>query len=117
MAKIEIQSFFFDLLHCKDKILEAFDQFDEKFGDDDRGSLVAGIKEMGNADLITLLINIQRMATGYEQMKELMDAAEEEELQKSLVEEDDDDDDDDDDEDDEDEDAKDKDAKDEDNDD
>jgi len=97
MAKIEIQSFFFDLLHCKDKILDAFDQFDEKFGDDERGSLVAGIKEMGNADLITLLINIQRMATGYEQIKELMDAAEEEELQKTLVEEEDEDDDDDDD--------------------
>ena len=100
MAKIEIQSFFFDLLHCKDKILEAFDKFDEKFGEDERGSLVAGIKEMGNAELITLLTNIQRMATGYEQIKELMDAAEEEELQKTLVEEDDDDDDDDNDDDD-----------------
>ena len=32
MAKIEIQSFFFDLLHCKDKILEAVDKFDEKVG-------------------------------------------------------------------------------------
>jgi len=100
MAKIEIQSFFFDLLHCKDKILDEFDKFDEKFGDDDRGSLVAGIKEMGNADLITLLINIQRMAKGYEQIKELMDAAEEAELQKTLEEEEDDDDDDDDDNDD-----------------
>ena len=102
MAKIEIQSFFFDLLHCKDKILEAFDKFDEKFGEDERGSLVAGIKEMGNAELITLLTNIQRMATGYDQIKDLMDAAEEEELQKSLVEEDDDDDDDNDDDDDDD---------------
>ena len=31
MAKIEIQSFFFDLLHCKDKIISIFDGFDEKF--------------------------------------------------------------------------------------
>lgn len=97
MAKIEIQSFFFDLIHCKDKILNTFDEFDEKFGDDERGSLVAGIHEMKDADLINLLINIQRMATGYGQIKELMDAAEEEELQKSLEEEDDEDDDEDDD--------------------
>lgn len=100
MAKIEIQSFFFDLLHCKDKILGIFDEFDNKFGDDERGSLVAGIREMGDADLVNLLINVQRMATGYEQIKELMDAAEEEELQKTLEEEDDDDDDEDDDDDD-----------------
>jgi len=97
MAKIEIQSFFFDLLHCKDKIISIFDEFDEKFGEDERGPLVAGIREMGDADLVNLLINVQRMATGYEEIKELMDAAEEEELQKSLEEEDDDDDDDDDD--------------------
>jgi hypothetical protein len=99
MAKIEIQSFFFDLLHCKDKIMNTFDEFDAKYGDDERGSLVAGIHEMADADLVNLLISIQRMATGYEQIKELMDAAEEEELQKTLVEEEDDDDDDDDDED------------------
>ena len=99
MAKIEIQSFFFDMIHCKDKIIRIFDDFDEKFADDERGALVAGIKEMPDADLVNLLINVQRMATGYEQIKELMDQAEEEELQKSLVEDDDDDDDDDDDED------------------
>ena len=97
MAKIEIQSFFFDLIHCKDKIIQTFDEFDEKFGDDERGALVAGIREMEDADLVNLLINIQRMATGYEEIKELMDAAEEEELQKSLEEDDDDDDEDDDD--------------------
>ena len=94
MAKIEIQSFFFDLLHCKDKINSIFDEFDEKFGDDERGALVAGIREMEDAGLINLLINVQRMATGYEQIKELMDAAEEEELQKSLEEDDEDDEDD-----------------------
>ena len=94
MAKIEIQSFFFDLIHCKDKILSTFDEFDEKFEDDERGALVAGIREMEDSDLVNLLINIQRMAAGYEQIKELMDAAEEEELQKSLEEDDEDDDDD-----------------------
>jgi hypothetical protein len=103
MAKIEIRSFFFDLLHCKDKIISIFDGFDEKYGDDERGSLVAGIREMGDADLVNLLINVQRMATGYEEIKELMDAAEEEELQKTLEEDDDDDDYDDDDDDDDDE--------------
>ena len=99
MAKIEIQSFFFDLLHCKDKILSIFDDFDKNYEDDERGSLVAGIHEMSDADLVNLLINVQRMATGYEQIKELMDAAEDEELQRTLVEEDDDDDDGDDDDD------------------
>ena len=94
---MKFKVFFSTLLHCKDKIISIFDGFDEKFGDDDRGSLVAGIREMEDADLVNLLINIQRMATGYGEIKELMDAAEEEELQKSLEEEDDDDDDDDDD--------------------
>ena len=97
MAKIEIQSFFFDLIHCKDIILAAFDQFDEKYGDDERGALVAGIHEMNDADLVRLLINIQRLATGYEQIKELMDQAEEDDLQASIEEEEDDDDDEDDD--------------------
>ena len=104
MAKIEIQSFFFDLLHCKDKIINTFDEFDTKYGEDERGSLVAGIRDMGDSDLVNLLISIQRMATGYEQIKELMDAAEEAELQKTLEEEEDDDDDDDDDDDEDDED-------------
>ena len=97
MAKIEIQSFFFDLIHCKDIILAAFDQFDEKYGDDERGSLVAGIHEMEDAELVRLLINIQRLARGYEEIKELMDRAEEEELQAGLVEEEDDEDEEDDD--------------------
>ena len=98
MAKIEIQSFFFDLIHCKDKILSTFDEFDEKYGEDERGSLVAGIQEMKDSDLVNLLINIQRLATGYEQIKELMDQAEEEEMNASLEdgEEDEDEDDDDD---------------------
>jgi len=97
MAKIEIQSFFFDLIHCKDKILSTFDEFDEKYGEDERGSLVAGIQEMGDSDLVNLLINIQRLATGYEQIKELMDKAEEEEMNATLEDEEEDEDEDDDD--------------------
>jgi len=96
MSKIEVQSFFYDLLHCKDKILSVFNEFDEQYEEDERGSLVAGIKEMEDSKLVTLLVNIQKMAQGYEQIKELMDAAEEEELQASLADDDEDDDDDDD---------------------
>ncbi len=97
MSKIEVQTYFYDLIHCKDKILSAFDEFDEQYGEDERGSLVAGIKEMEDSKLVTLLINIQKMAQGFEQIKELMDAAEEEELQASLVDDEDEDDDDEDD--------------------
>ena len=46
MAKIEIQSFFYDLIHCKDKILSTFDEFDEKYPEDERGPLVAGMREI-----------------------------------------------------------------------
>ncbi len=98
MPKIEIQSFFYDLIHCKDKILSTFDEFDEKYGDDERGSLVAGIRELGDADLVNLLINIQRLASGYEQIKELIDKAEEEEMNAALEETDEEEDEDDDDE-------------------
>ena len=97
MSKIEVQSFFYDLIHCKDKILSVFNGFDEKYEEDERGSLVAGIREMDDAKMVTLLINIQRMAQGFEQIKELMDAAEEAELQASLVDDEDDDEDDEDD--------------------
>lgn len=94
MSKIEVQSFFYDLIHCKDKILTVFNEFDEEYGEDERGSLVAGIKEMEDGKLVNLLVNIQRMAQGYEQIKELMDAAEDAELQASLEDDEDDDDDD-----------------------
>ncbi len=94
MSKIEVQSFFYDLIHCKDKILSVFNEFDEEYGEDERGSLVAGIKEMEDGKLVNLLVNIQRMAQGYEQIKELMDAAEDAELQASLEDDEDDDDDD-----------------------
>jgi len=96
MSKIEVQSFFYDLIHCKDKILSVFNEFDEQYEEDERGSLVAGIKEMEDVKLVTLLVNIQKMAQGFEQIKELMDAAEDAELQASLADDEDDDDEDDD---------------------
>lgn len=93
MAKIEIQSFFYDLIHCKDKILTSFDEWDEKYGDDERGALVAGIRDAPDAQLITLLVNIQKLATGYEQIKELIDQAEQAEVDAAMSEDDDDEDD------------------------
>ena len=92
MAKIQIESFFYDLIHCKDKILAAFDQWDEKYGEDERGALVAGIRECPDNELITLLINIQRLASGYEKIKVLIDLAEQAEVDEAMAEEDDDDD-------------------------
>jgi hypothetical protein len=93
MAKIEIQSFFYDLIHCKDKILTSFDEWDEKYGDDERGSLVAGIREAPDAQLITLLVNIQKMAAGYAQINELINQAEQAEVDDAMSEDDDDEDD------------------------
>lgn len=92
MAKIEVQSFFYDLIHCKDKIISTFDKWDEKYGDDERGPLVAGIRECPDKELVTLLINIQRMATGYEQIKDLIDKAEQAEVEEAMSEDDEDDD-------------------------
>lgn len=93
MAKIEIQSFFYDLIHCKDKILSSFDEWDEKYGEDERGALVAGIREAPDAQLITLLVNIQKLARGYEQIKELIDQAEQAQVDEAMSEADDDEDD------------------------
>ena len=90
MAKIEIQSFFYDLIHCKDKILTTFEEWDEKFEEDERGALVAGIREGPDAQLITLLVNIQKLARGYEQIKELIDQAEQAEVDEAMSEDDDD---------------------------
>ena len=95
MPKIEIQSFFYDLIHCKDKILSNFDKWDEKYAADERGPLVAGIKECSDADLINLLINIQRLASGYEQINELMNAAEQKQVDEAMSDDEDDEDDDD----------------------
>ena len=95
MPKIEILSFFYDLIHCKDKILSKFDKWDEKYAEDERGPLVAGIRECKDADLVNLLINMQRLASGYEQIKELMDAAEQKGVDEAMSDEEDDDDEDD----------------------
>ena len=88
MAKIEIQSFFYDLLHCKNKILAAFDKWDEKYDDDERGALVAGMRECEDTELINMLMNIQKLAAGYEQIKELMDKAEQDEVDAAMEEDD-----------------------------
>ncbi len=96
MSKIEIQSFFYDLIHCKNEILARFDKWDEKYDKDERGALIAGIRECKDSELVHLLTNIQRLASGYEQIKELMDQAEQAEVDEAMAEEEDDDDDDDD---------------------
>lgn len=93
MAKIEVQSFFYDLLHCKDKILTTFNDWDGKYEEDERGPLVAGIREAPDAQLITLLINIQKLAAGYERIKDLIDQAEQAEVDAAMSDEDDDEDD------------------------
>ena len=52
--------------------------------DSERGPLVAGMRECEDAELITLLMNIQKLATGYEQIKELMDQAEQEQVDEAM---------------------------------
>ena len=84
MPKIEIKTFFYDIIHCKDKLLPSFDKWDEKYEEDERGALVAGIRECEDQELITLLVNIQKLAAGYEQIKELMDQAEQEQVDEAM---------------------------------
>ncbi len=91
MPKIEIQSFFYDLIHCKNKILSVFEKWDKKYEEDERGSLVAGMRECKDAELITLLVNIQKLAAGYEQIKALIDEAEQAQVNEAFVEDDPDD--------------------------
>ena len=91
MPKIEIQSFFYDLIHCKNKILATFEKWDTKYEEDERGALVAGIRDCKDTELITLLVNIQKLASGYEQIKDLMDKAEQEQVDEAFVEDDPDD--------------------------
>ncbi len=81
------------MFHCKDKILTSFDEWDGKYENDERGALVAGIREAPDAQLITLLVNIQKLARGYEQIKELIDQAEQAEVDAAMSEDDDDEDD------------------------
>lgn len=90
MSKIEVKSFFYDLIHCKDKILSTFKEWDEKYVDDERGAIVAGIREAEDSQLVHLLINIQRMAEGYEQIQEMIAAAEHAEMEKDMEEDDED---------------------------
>ena len=94
MANIEIESFFYDLFHCKDKLLESFNEWDEKYDDDERGALVAGIQECPNDKLIIFLMNVQKLAAGYERIQEMINAAEQAEVDAELDDDDDDDDDD-----------------------
>ena len=91
MPKIEIQTFFYDLIHCKNKILSVFDKWDKKYDEDERGALVAGIRDCPDAELITLLVNIQKLAAGYEQIKALVDEAEQAQVDEAFVEDDPDD--------------------------
>ena len=79
------------MIHCKNKILSVFDKWDQKYEEDERGALVAGIRECKEADLINLLVNIQKLATGYEQIKELIDKAEQDQVDEAFVEDDPDD--------------------------
>jgi len=88
MPKVEIESFFYDLIHCKDKILATFDKWDKKYDEDERGALIAGIRECEDAELVTLLMNIQKLATGYGQIKALMDKAEQDEVDAALEDDD-----------------------------
>ena len=77
--------------YCKNKILSNFEKWDEKYEEDERGPLVAGIRECKDAELINLLINVQRLASGYEQIKELMDAAEQKDVDEAMSDDEDDD--------------------------
>ena len=91
MPKIEIQTFFYDLIHCKNKILSTFEKWDKKYDEDERGSLVAGMRDCPDTELITLLVNIQKLASGYERIKELVDKAEQDQVDEAFVEDDPDD--------------------------
>jgi|TARA_B110000438_G_C15754732_1_gene624550 hypothetical protein len=93
--KIEVKHFFYDLFHCKDKILDAFDKWDEKYDKDERGPLVAGIQDSSPQELVTLLITIQKMASGYQDIQDMITAAEEEELKSYMGDDEEDEEDDD----------------------
>ena len=71
--------------------MAAFDKWDEKYDEDERGALVAGIRECKDAELINMLMNIQKLAAGYDRIKELMDKAEQDEVDAAMEEDDPDD--------------------------
>ncbi len=68
--------------------MAAFDKWDEKYGEDERGALVAGMRECKDAELINMLMNIQKLAAGYDQIKELMDKAEQDEVDAAMEDDD-----------------------------
>lgn len=71
--------------------MAAFDKWDEKYDEDERGALVAGIRECKDAELINMLMNIQKLAAGYDRIKELMDKAEQDEVDAAMEDDDPDD--------------------------
>ncbi len=71
--------------------MAAFDKWDEKYEEDERGALVAGMRECKDAELINMLMNIQKLAAGYDQIKELMDKAEQDEVDAAMEDDDPDD--------------------------
>jgi hypothetical protein len=49
------------------------------------------MRECKDTELITLLVNIQKLAAGYEKIKDLIDQAEQEQVDEAFVEDDPDD--------------------------
>ena len=93
MLKIEVRHFFYDLIHCKDKILAAFDKWDKQYDEDPRGSLVAGIQDSEPEDLISLLITVQRLASGFQEIQDMINEAEQKRVDDDLEDDEDDEDD------------------------
>ena len=95
MTKIEVRHFFYDLIHCKDKILASFDKWDKQYDNDPRGALVAGIQDANPEELVSLLITIQRLASGFGEIQTMITEAEQKEVDDELEDHEDDEDDDD----------------------
>ena len=93
MLKIEVRHFFYDLIHCKDKILAAFEKWDKQYEEDPRGALVAGIQDSEHEELISLLITIQRLASGFQEIQEMINEAEQKQVDDDLEDDEDDEDD------------------------
>ena len=92
MTKIEVRHFFYDLIHCKDKVLAAFDKWDKQYDEDPRGALVAGIQDSEPEELISLLITIQRLASGFQEIQTLINEAEQKQVDDDIDEDDEDED-------------------------
>lgn len=90
MPKIEIQSFFYDLIHCKDKINSIFSKWDELYENDERGALVAGVRESPEEEVVSFLMSVQRLAAGYEHIQELVAKAEQADVDAALADDDED---------------------------